>query len=78
MKTDEQIGRSILERLAIQAAANRASGDPMRAEIQSAMEAYTGLKPLTAKRVLGMLRRSPLPSVRTIQEHIRLVPLRSG
>jgi len=66
----EEIGRSVLERLAIQAAANRASGDQLRAELRAVLERFPGRR-LTAKHVLRLLARRPLPSVRRVQELLK-------
>lgn len=65
-----QIGRAVLERLALQAAANRAAGDQLRAELRAVLERYPGRR-LTAKQVLRCLARRPLPSVRRVQELLK-------
>jgi hypothetical protein len=43
MKTPEEIGRASLDRLAIQAAANRARGDLSRAEMRALLAKSPGL-----------------------------------
>jgi hypothetical protein len=68
VKTDAEIGRAILERLAAQAAANRASGDRLRAEVRAIWEQHPEF---TAKQVLRKLIRQPLPSVRRVQEILK-------
>jgi hypothetical protein len=65
MKTPEEIGRAMLERLAAQAAANRASGDRLRAEVRGVWEQHPEF---TAKQVIKCLTRTPLPSLRRTQE----------
>lgn len=66
MKTADEIGRATLERLAAQAAANRAAGDVLRAQVRAVIEQSSGR--LTAKQVINGLTRDPLPSVRRVQE----------
>ena len=68
MKSDEEIGRAIRERLAAQAAANRESGDRLRSEVRAVWEAHPEF---TAKHVLKKLTRQPLPSVRRVQEILK-------
>jgi hypothetical protein len=68
VKTASEIGAAILERLAAQAAANRASGDRLRAEVRSVWEQHPSF---TAKLVLKKLSREPLPSVRRVQEILK-------
>jgi hypothetical protein len=68
MKTEVEIGRAILERLAAQAAANRAAGDRLRAEVRAVWEQHPEL---TAKQVLKRMTRQPLPSVRRVQEILK-------
>ncbi len=70
MKSAEEIGRASLERLAAQAAANRAAGNLLRAEIQAIVSQHPGHK-LTAKQVIKRLIRYPIPSVRRVQEILR-------
>jgi hypothetical protein len=69
VKSAAEIGQAILERLAAQAAANRAAGDLLRADVRSVLEQNPGR--LTAKQVLKKLTRHPLPSVRRVQEILR-------
>jgi hypothetical protein len=64
----EQLGRAVLARLAAQAAANRASGDRLRAEVRAVWEQNPEF---TAKFVLKRLTRQPLPSVRRVQEILK-------
>ncbi len=70
MKTAEEIGRTILERLAAQAAANRAAGDQLRADVRAVVEKHHP-KRLTAKEVIKNLTRQPPPSIRRVQEILR-------
>lgn len=70
MKTPEEIGRAVLERLAARAAANRAAGDALRAEVRAAMNALPAER-RTAKWVLKGITRRPLPSIRRVQEIMR-------
>jgi hypothetical protein len=73
MKTANEIGEQILMRLAAQAAANRMAASELRDEIRAVMLAHQGTERLTAKRVLAKLTRGPLPSIRTIQEHMQII-----
>ena len=68
VKTPAEIGVAILERLAAQAAANRASGDRLRAEVRVVWEQHPEF---SAKRILKKLTRHPLPSVRRVQEILK-------
>jgi len=68
MKTAEEIGRALLNRLAAQAAANRASGDLLRAEIRAVWKQQPGC---TAKEAIKKMTRRPLPSVRRVQEVLK-------
>lgn len=56
-----------LANLTKQAAAKRAQGDLLRAEVRTILAAHPG-KHLSGKHVLRYLTRDPLPSVRRIQE----------
>ena len=68
MKTATEIGKSILERLAARAAANKASGAARFAEVRAIWEQHPEF---TAKQVIKRLTRQPLPSVRRVQEILR-------
>jgi hypothetical protein len=68
VKSSAEIGQAILERLAAQAAANRASGDRLRAEVRAVWEQDPDC---TAKEALRKLARRPLPSVRRVQELLK-------
>jgi len=57
--------------LSEQAAAMRAQGDALRAEVRAILKAHTGPRRLKAFAVLTLLKRDPLPSLRRIQEVIR-------
>jgi len=65
MKTAAEIGERVLKRLAAQTAANRASGDRLRAEVRRVWEQHPEF---TAKQVIKCLTRTPLPSLRRTQE----------
>ena len=68
-----ELGARILASLRRQAATNRNAGALLRAEIRTAMELYTGTKPMTAKRVLALMTRRPLPTVRSVQRHMMII-----
>ena len=68
MKTDAEIGKAIRERLAAQAAANRAAGDVLRAAVRAIWERHPNF---TAKQVIKKLTRQPLPGVRRVQEILK-------
>ena len=68
MKSAEEIGRETLERLAAQAAANRAAGDVLRAEVRAIWRPG-----MTAKQVIERMSRTSLSSVRRVQEVIRQI-----
>ena len=74
MKTATEIGAAILERLAAQAAANRASGDRLLAEVRPIWEQFPMY---SAKEILReMMRRNlptgrPPPSVRRMHELLK-------
>jgi hypothetical protein len=70
------IGLATLQRLAQQAAVNRAAGDALRAEVRTVLERNPGR--LTAKQVIKGLMRDPLPSVRRVQEVMRELRLGSS
>ena len=68
MKTAAEIGERVLKRLAAQTAANRDSGDRLRAEVRGVWEQHPEF---TAKQVIRCLTRTPLPSLRRTQEILR-------
>jgi hypothetical protein len=69
MKTATEIGQAILQRLASQAAANRAIGDRLRADVRAVLERHPGY---TAKEIIKELPpRSQSRSVRRIQEVLK-------
>ena len=74
MKTDAEIGRATRDRLAAQAAANRAAGECLLAEVRPIWEQFPSY---TAKEVLReMMRRSlptgrPPPSIRRMHELLK-------
>jgi len=70
MKTAAEIGAEVLERLARQAAANRAAGEVLRTEVQTVLKQHPAVQ-LTAKRVIALLARSPPPSIRRVQEILK-------
>jgi hypothetical protein len=70
MKTPEEIGRAMLERLAAQASANRAAGEALRAEVRTVLKQYPSVH-LTARQVIVLLARTAPPSIRRIQEILK-------
>jgi len=68
VKSSAEIGQATLERLRAQAAANRASGERLRAEVRAVWEQDPNC---TAKEALRKLARRPLPSVRRVQELLK-------
>ena len=70
MKTAAEIGAGVLERLARQAAANRAAGEVLRAEVQTVLKQHPTVQ-LTARQVIGLLGRTPPPSIRRVQEILK-------
>jgi hypothetical protein len=74
VKSDAEIGRAIRERLAAQAAANRASGARLLAEVRPIWEEFPRY---TAKEILREMIRRNLPterappSVRRIQDLLK-------
>lgn len=72
MESATRIGLALLERLSAQAAANRAAGDRLRAEVRAVLDRHPG-QHLCAKDVLRLLMHTPLPSVRRVQEVLREV-----
>jgi hypothetical protein len=66
MKTTTEIGSAVLARLLAQAAARRAIGNLLRADVRAVLAQFPG--PLTAKQVLKHLNRAPPPSLRRVQE----------
>ena len=75
MKTATEIGAAILKRLAAQAAANRAAGDRLRAEVRAVWIQYPEFTP---KETIKKLTREPLPSVRRVQEILRYLRAENG
>ena len=73
VKTPEQIGAEILDRLARQAESNNSASSALRGEIRDAMSVIPAPERLTAKGIRNHLSRVPLPSIRTIQEHMRAI-----
>jgi hypothetical protein len=71
MSRAEQIGAKVLATLAAQAARRRQAGIALRGAIQAVMATHSGPERLTAKRIRNLLDREPLPSIRTIQDHMR-------
>jgi hypothetical protein len=76
--TASELGALILERLRRRAATNQVAGALLRAEIRTAMDLYKGEKPMTAKRVLALMTRRPLPTVRSVQRHMAIICGRSS
>jgi hypothetical protein len=70
MKTTAEIGAGVLERLARQAAANRAAGAALRAEVQTVLKQHPTVH-LTARQVIVLLARTPPPSIRRVQEILK-------
>jgi hypothetical protein len=69
VKTATEIGQATLERLAAQAAANRASGDRLRAEVRAVWEQHSDY---TAKQIIRELPPgSRCRSVRRVQEILK-------
>jgi hypothetical protein len=69
MKSATEIGRATLERLAAQAAVNRAAGDVLRADVRAVFERHPEY---TAKRIIRELpARSRGRSVRRVQEILK-------
>jgi len=69
MKTDEEIGRAIRERLAAQAAANRAAGALSVADVREVWEQHPDY---TAKQIIRELPpRSRHLSMRRVQEILK-------
>ena len=54
-----------------QAAAMKAQGDALKAEVRTIFEAHKSRRRLKAYAVLTMLERDPLPSLRRVQEILR-------
>ena len=75
MKTPAEIGSATLARLAAQAAANRAAGDQLRAEVRAVWEAHPSS---TAKELLKRMTRAQLPSVRRVQEILQALRAESS
>jgi hypothetical protein len=76
--TPAELGARILASLRRQAATNQVAGALLRAEIRTAMGLYRGAKPMTAKRVLALMTRRPLPTVRSVQRHMSIICGRSS
>jgi hypothetical protein len=66
VKDPAAIGIAVLERLAAQAAVNRARGAARRAEVQAIMARHSGR--LSARQVLQEWAHDKRPSVRRVQE----------
>ena len=73
MSTAEEIGTRVLATLAAQAERKRQAGAALRAEINAVLISIATPERLTAKQILKLLRRSPPPSLRSIQEHVRSI-----
>ena len=78
MKTPTEIGTATLTRLTPQAARNKAAGSALRAEIRAAMVSATEPEMVTAKGIRNRLSRVPLPSLRTIQGHMKAIRAESS
>jgi hypothetical protein len=61
-----------------QAAAMRAQGDALKAEIRAILEAHKGPRRLKAYAVLTMIKREPPPSLRRVQEILRALRAESA
>jgi hypothetical protein len=71
VKTAAEIGQAVLERLAAQAAANRAAGDLLRADVRAVWEQHPEY---TAKQIIKQLPpRSKCRSTRRIQEVLKVL-----
>lgn len=62
---------AIRKPLTDQAAANRAAGEALYAEVRAIVEQHRGPDRLTGKHVLARLTRDPKPSVRQVQDLMR-------
>lgn len=67
-----------LGRLAQQAARNRSLSQALRQEIRAVMARSAGLERLTGALVLTRLARRPLPSLRSVQEHMKEINAESS
>jgi hypothetical protein len=70
--------QAVLDRLANQAARNRAAAEALRGQIRTIITAHAGPDRLTAKRVLAQLTCDSPPSIRTIQEHMQTIRAESS
>ena len=77
MKTAAEIGAGVLERLARQAAANRAAGEVLRAEVQTVLKQHPTVH-LTARQMIVLLARTPPPSIRRVQEILKELRAKSS
>lgn len=73
MKTAEEIGRQILATLRKQAIRNRQAADAMREQIRAVLARHGEPAQLSAYEVRSQLRIVPLPSLRTIQDHLKII-----
>lgn len=78
MKSPAEIGAATLARLAAQAAANKEAAAVLREEIRVVMVTHVGPDRLTAKRVIGKLSRRPLPSIRSVHQHMQAINAESS
>jgi hypothetical protein len=73
-----EFGTRTYARLNEQAALNHAKGEARRAMIERIMAEHTGPERLTAKLIQQKLGGDPPPSIRTIQDHMKIINARSS
>jgi hypothetical protein len=71
VKTPEEVGMRVLERLAAINERRRAQADALTQEVREILERWSDTARPTAKRVRQRLARDPRPSVRTIRRHLK-------
>lgn len=71
-KTAEEIGLAILATLKARATHNREAGKVVREAIRQVL-ARPGSESLSARQVRALLRVDPLPSLRTVQWHLKAI-----
>ncbi len=70
MSTAEEIGERVLATLRAQANVNRQSAAALRSQVLAVLAQHPGA---TASAVRARLDVDPLPSLRTVQEHLRAI-----
>ncbi len=78
MRTAEQIGAAVLATLNAQAMRNRQQAQALREQLRRALEQCAEPDKIRARDLRAMLTVTPLPSLRTVQENLKIIRAESS